>query len=364
MTIYRGFDQKFVISAYTQESEDGAAAYDTNLDNTTADNATSMSGFTVGIGKTDIPFNDKEDITGTEHGTNQVIMGKGNSITYSETKAKPHTVAILGILAFGDWTTTGAAGTGFTHKITPIAHASNLPSVQADHYIAGVRTEYNGLKCNSFTLAGNEGEAISVESELIGSGTRTIQASTTYPDDVTESWLFTHHANVYLENGASIAIQADPHLQGSRVITAGTPDDISIYLKSFQFNWNNTLSARYGFGSETIQQNEHIKREGTLTLELQFRNDGELAFFTNQTALAFELDLQGALIVAEQTLRYGVKLVIPHIKLNASPEPQGAVGEFVTCTFDGAIYTPVEDGKEVVYLTVYNAVEEYLQILS
>ena len=351
MAQLKGWDRKVAMSCFTQES-----SYNDGVDNTTNDNASLMYGYEIGVDFADTIVNDKEEITGYEHGTSSQLTTKGIKITYKEAKTKPHTVAFLGMLAFGSWT-SAAQNAMYLHTITPVSHDSDLPSIEVDEEFGHLWHKYKGVKVNSFKLSASAGEPLALEVEMMGSGTKDRQTSrfTTNPDKVEECWLFAHQATIKLETGANISIDATPAI-GTQAISGGTPTDISVRLKSFEFTRNNNLEGNYGFGSQVLQELEHKKRENTISLELQFLDETYLDYFNNQTNMALDIEFIGSLVSGSD--HYAVKLVIPKFRLAAAPTPTGGVGDFVTCTFDGQVYNDTTNPD--VILVVQNSQETYL----
>ena len=352
MLTKKGWDRNLMLSLFKKE-----AAYDAGVTMSNA-NACSMKGFEVTIDWDDKVQDDKDAITGQEFGTDQEFITQAVKLSYKEPRAKPNSLIGLAALALGDITSTqDGAYTAYKHKIKPIASGSALASIHAEEKFGGIQYAYKGVKCNTLKIAGEAGGYISFEAGLLGSGTRATSA-TAFAAAITESWLKINKCKVWLEDGTDISISATL-VQDAEDISSATPVDLKTRMKSFEFNWDNGMEGQEGFaGAGVFQDIDYGRRKADLKFSLLFSDDTELNHFLNQTPLAIEFDLKGALIAAGGTMYYGAQIIIPRFKLKKAPLPKGGVNDILTCDFECDVQN---DGTNpVVLIEGYNAVAAYL----
>ena len=356
-TLKKGWDRSTMMSLFLKE-----ATYDAGV-LMTAPGACSMKAFDMSVDWPDIVATDKDMITGYEHGTDQEILMTAAKMTYKEDNVKPNSLAGLAALVLGSTTPTqDGALTAYRHHIVPVTYGTALPSIQVEDKFAGLQYAYKGVKGDRLKLSGKAGGFLSMEVDLLGSGTRATSA-TEFAASITESWLKMGSANVWMETGANISVVSSPALsQGSENISSATPDNLGPRLLSFEFLWDNKLKGQPGFGGGLVFQDiDSGRRTGGLKFTLEFSSDTELAYYTSQVACAFELNLKGAQIVTASpasTLYYGAILQIPLFKLKPAPLPKAGPNDTVTQEFDCEIY---DDGTNTaVILDVFNAQAAYL----
>ena len=351
----KGWDEQFMLSGFSKE-----ATFDTGV-TMNASNAFSLKGFSpIGVEWDDTVVNDKDDVTNTEFGTDQELVEQGVKLPVALPKAKPNDVAALATLTLGSITSTLDVATAYGHKITPVAMGSALPSIQAEHKKGGIQYAYKGIKSNSLKLSAEAGGHLSVESELIGSGTRSASA-TAFVASITESWMKMNNAKCWTETGSNISITGTL-VQGAQDISNVTPDDLKVRIKSFEFGYNNNLEKQIGFGGAGVAQDiDYARRTMDLKFTLNFLNSAaatEFAYYTAQDAVAFEIDLKGSIISGGGTSYYGVQLIIPRGKLKKAPLPQGGPSDILTQEYELDIQN---DGtNDPVIIEVYNAQAAYL----
>lgn len=359
MITKKGWQQSLMMSLFRQESADGAAKYNEPVAITDSLGC-SMKGFEVTPEYADEVANDREEVSGTEHGTHQEIVAPRVNMTYSEPKAKPNTLIGLAALTLGNITSTqDGAYDGYKHKIVPATVGTALPSITAEHLKGGVQTLYSGLKGNSLTISGEAGGMVAVEASLLGSGHRAA-SSTAFAAALVESWLKMCSLKAWLESGASISIGATL-VQGAQDISSETGTPLDARLQSFSFTWNNNLEPQPGIGTcGVLADADYGRRSGELTLGLLFNSQADLDYYLNQTVVAVELDLKGGIIDADGSLYYGAQIIAPKLYLTAAPLPQGGAGDTLTCEFAMSLF---DDGTNpAVIIEGYNAVEEYLAL--
>lgn len=351
----KGWDRQFMMSGFTKED-----TYDAGATAMTATHAFSLSGFKAVTEWDDEVANDKEDVTGVEHGTDQIIKTKSVKMTVTEEKAKPNTLAALATLVLGSVVTTkDSTDDAYRHKITPIAMGTASPSMETGDKNGDIQYKYTGVKGSSLKISGEAGGFVMLEAELMGSGTRASDA-TAFPASITESWMCLSNASCFLETGANISITSTL-IQAAEDISSATPDDLGVRIKSFEFTYNNNSEKQIGFGGGGVAQDIDVaRRTATLTFTLNFLSTTaatEFAYYENQDAVAFEIDLKGSVIdlsaPAGVPLYYGMQLIIPRGKLTKAPLPEGGPSDIYTQAYELDIQ---DDGtNDAVIIEVYNA---------
>lgn len=326
-------------------------------------NACAMKGFDLSVDWPDKIENDKGQVTGYEHGSTQEILMQAVRMTYKEAMAKPNTLALLANLVLGSRTSTqDGALAAYRHRIVPVAHGTALPSMQVEDKFAGIQYAYKGIKGNRLRLTGKTGGYLSLEAELIGSGTREASAAS-FAASISESWLKMGDCKVFLETGADISIVTSPAWsQGAENISSGTPDALSPRMESFEWTWDNNLKGQAGFGGGLVLQDiDYERRAASLKFSLTFASAAELAYYTAQNPCAMEFNFKGAQIVTASpasTLYYGAILVVPQFRLKAAPLPKAGPNDTITQDFEAEIF---EDGTNAAsIIEVFNAQAAYL----
>ena len=354
MQTKKGWDQDLMMSVFTKE-----ASYDAGVTMNDT-NSCSMMGFEFEPEWPDELVNDKDEVTGTEHGTDQEINTQGFKASYKEPKARPNAVAAMAALALGDITTTkDGAENAWKHEIVPVAVGTAIPSIHVEHKKGGVQYKYTGVKGNSLKLSAEAGGPVALEAELMGSGTRATSA-TAFTSKISESRMFMKNAKVWMESGASISITAIGSLvQDAEDISSATPDDLKIRFKSFEFGFNNNIEPQLGAGGAGVAHDiDYGRRAIDLKFSLLFNDATELNYFLNQNPMAIEIDLKGAQITGASTMYFGMQLIIPRFKIKNAPLPQGGVGDVLTLDIEADVQ---DDGtNDAVIVAVYNAQDGYM----
>lgn len=353
MTVTRkGHADEAMMSLFLKET-----AYDAGV-TMNASNACSMKGFEMDVEWSDKVTDDKDTVSNKEFGTDQEITSYGVDITYKESRCKPNTLAGLAKLVMGACTSTkDGANDGYTHRITPVAVGTALPTMQVEHIKGGLQYAYKGVAGSSLKLSGEAGGYLALECAMKGSGTRSTSA-TGMVAKISESWMKLSSMKVWMETGANIAIDATPS-QAVEDISSATPDALSTRMKSFSFSFDNGLDLQPGFGGEMVAQGADFgRRKIECSVTLLFNDATELAYFTAQDACALEFDLAGAVIDADGTLKYGMSLQITRAKIKKAPLPKGGVNDILTCDIE---FDVQDDGtNSACILEVYNAQAAYL----
>ncbi|MDF1537143.1 MAG: phage tail tube protein [bacterium] len=352
MARLKGKSTELMMSLYTKELtyDAGVTMNDTN--------ACSMKGYTVEEDWPDEVQSDREEITGSEFATVQEIITKGFSTPVGIPKARPNDIIGLMALAMGGGVTSTQDGvTGaYTHKVALAGIEAAMPSIQSEIKKGGIQYGYKGVMCNSIKLACDAGQPVSVEVELIGSGTRATSA-TAFASKITESWVKASQALAWLESGTDISISASL-VQGAEDISSATPADLKARIKRFEFSLNNNMEGDFGYGSEVFQVLDKGIRELGLMVDLTFADATEMNHFLNQDNLALELDFKGAQVPTASTLYYGFQLVVPRCRLQKVPLPKGGPMDALTQSLEVEF---LDDGTNQVFLFEgYNAKSQYL----
>lgn len=350
----KGWNQNLMMSLFTKETAYNAAV------TVNSTNYCSLTGHAdYNPDWADDVRNDKGEVSGYEHGTDQEIIYQGFKFNYSEPAAKPNSV--IGLLAAGLGGITASQDGGLTayaHVLTPVTAGTQLPSFNLIGKKGGVQYLYKGCQVNAFELSGEEMKPLSFSAEIIGSGYRATNADA-FADEISESWMLLKNGYIWLESGATISIDA-ANTQGSENISSGTPTDLKARVKSFRYKWNNNIELQGGFGNGNAYANDadYGRRSSELDLTLRFGSSTDIDYFENQTALALEIEIKGAVIAGGGSMYYGLALIIPRFKLTKAPLPEGGVNDTLTHTYTADIQN---DGtNNPVIITGYNAQAAYL----
>lgn len=366
MITKKGWEQALMFSLFRQESAASAAKYGEAVTMNDA-NACSMKSFEFNPEWADEPVTDRDEVSGTEHGTVQEIVEQRVNMTYNEPKAKPNSVIGLIALVLGDITSSGSAP-GYKHRIIPVQHGVALPSIQVEHKNGGIQYKYNGVKGNSITLSGEAGGLVNLEANLMGSGARATSA-TTFAAAITESWIKLNQMKIWMESGVNIQVKPATLGQGTQNISSTTPSALDIRFKSFSFTYNNNLEPQPGAGGAGyLLDADFGRRNIELTFQLLFGSQTDLDLYINQTPVAIELDFKGAETSAASGIYYGFKLIFPNFKLAVPPLPQGGPGDILICDFTATVLswkdTDDSNKDKPVIFEGYNKIAEYLTIAT
>lgn len=301
-----------------------------------------------------------DDDTESEFPTLQEINMKKFAYTYSENKAKPNSMAGLIALALGGMAVTQDGGfTAYRHDLTPVAPGTELESISSLVKEGGSQYQYDGIIGNSFKVSGSRDNGfIALESELMGSGKRATNGAAV-PSKISEVWMAVRHTKAWLETGANISINGSP-AQGAQGISSGTPEDLKIRLRDWEFTWNNNFRMNPGWGADYTQQATYgPRRSAAFKFTLDFDTaDLEFAYYLAQDPVAFEIDCTSQTVIdAGGSYKYGFKMVIPKMQLKP-PEREGGFGDYLT---EGFPMTILDDGvNPVVKFHIYNGKSAYL----
>lgn len=351
MTNVPGWQRRIALSLYKKE-----ATYNAGVTINSA-NACEMNQFdSEARDFSDQVEDDSAEITGSEFPTTQEIIHQGFMLPYSEPKAKPNSLAGLGALVLGNITSTqDGALAAYRHKITPIAYGTTLPSIAAE-IKDGTQWSATGIIGKSLKISGKEDGFVSLSAELVGSGTRATSA-TAFPAKITESWLKTTQMKVWLETDPNVSIDATP-VQDAENISSGTPDDLKIRIRGFDFEWDNQPFLNYGYGSIVLQAADMgVRRSAKLSFSLLYKDDTELNYYLSQDNAVIEFDAKGGLIAAGGAMYYGFNLIVPRFRFKKIGL-KGKAGDFLTQDYECTILNDGTNPEVILY--VYTAKAAYL----
>ena len=282
--------------------------------------------------------------------------------TYTEPRVKPNSLAGLLGLSLGTIASTkDGAFNAWRHKLTPASPVA-LPSIGAQiAHQNSSQYEYKGVKANGFTLWRN-GAYLTLESPLIGSGTRAA-SSTTFPASVTESWLHWGDCNLWLKDtdGTAITIPTTP-TQGSTNLGVGAVN-VSKRVRTFEIDHPNNLLDQMGYRPSTGKVRGHLhtaKRETTLRLGFDVATDREaeeLDWYLSQHKMAFEINGDsGTVIAGGGTFKFGFIVLIPRLQIRRIPRSEE--DEFDVLTIEGRVMDDKTNPVAVAF--VYNGQSTYL----
>lgn len=302
----------------------------------------------------------KGTVSGTEHGvvSQQEIIAQGFKLPLAFPAVTPDIWTGFWALALGAITSTQDGATGsYAHAMEPVAVGVALPSVNVIGVKGGVQYLNNGAKANSVEVSGVEGKPVSFSVDVIGSGTRSVDAGAALTP-ISESWMLCKNAKIWLESGANRSLAATA-TQGTEDISSATPDVLHTRVKSFKVKYNNNLEEQIAMGAAGVLTDLHY---GTRTIEcsceLRFNDATEIAYYTAQDSLNIEFDIKGGIIAGGGTTYYGGQIRLTEMKLKKAPLPKGGVADPLTCTLEFEVF---EDGTNPpIMVTGYNAQAAYL----
>ena len=161
MITKKGWDRNLMLSLFKKEATFNAGV------TMSAPNACSMKGFEGEVTYDDKVVNNKDEVTGTEHGTDQELIAQGVKFSYKEKNAKPNSLAGIAALVMGNVASTqDGVLAAYKHKIIPVAVGTALPSIQVEEKFGGIQRAYNGMKGASLKIAAEAGGLVSLDAEL------------------------------------------------------------------------------------------------------------------------------------------------------------------------------------------------------
>jgi len=354
--IKKGWDQHFMAS--TLAEEDGGV-YNAGVATVDATTHTAGKGFLLERTWEDSIATDKEEVTGTEHGTDQEITEKRTGGTITFPKGQEHWIGFFAAAVLGAEVLTPDAGVqAWRHAFTPVVEGTALKSFQLLHSLGGQQYTYKGCKGNSLKISGEEEGYISAEFAWLGSGARA-KSSESLVAAPSNNWSPINLADVFMESGADISITAQAAwVQGAENISSATPETMNKRVMSWEVIFNNNLEMIAGAGGDgELQELQYGRRTIELKLGLRFKDQTELDHYLAQDVLALEINVKGASI-GDGTYFEGFTLVIPRFKLKTPPLSGGDPGATLEIELEADVQN---DGTNKAFqLNVYNETATYL----
>ena len=351
-----GFEQSFMISTAAEED---AGVYDDGVATVDATTHTAGKGFLQERDWSDQLATDKDEVTGTEHGTDQEITEKRAGGTLTFPKGQAHWMGFFAAAVLGVFPATqDAANNAWRHECSPVVAGVSLKSWQMFHTIGGQQYKYTGCKGEVLKISGEEEGYITAEMGWMGSGTRAKDSESLVTAPVS-SWVPFNLATLWMESGSDISITAQASMvQGAENISGATPENLNKRLKSFEVIFNNNFEQKAGSGGAGVLHDlEYQRRTIELKMTLRFKDQTELDHYLAQDALALEINVKGGVLAAGAYFE-GFILVIPRFKLKAPPLDSGDLGAPLEIELEADVQ---DDGTNKAYLlNVYNTTEIYL----
>jgi hypothetical protein len=311
-------------------------------------------------------------LTGREFPTHQEIPRQSMTMTYTEPRTKPNSLAGMLGLTMGAVPYTVQDGTrnAWRHLLR-MGGATSLPSmvVHASYDRGTAKTGflYRGVKCSTITLS-NNGAYWQLAATLIGSGRRVGDTPNVSIVPIQENWLRWGDTRFFLKplpTGARLSVPSGTVQRSSSLGTVGTGGvlELSPFMRSFSVTLNNNLAAEAGYRPFTgaVRGNFHAARR-EITAEITFDIDsaheaGYLDNYLSQKNLALEVDCASyAPIITGGVFRWGFSLIFPALRLTRLA--RGQQDQIETLTYSALA---LDDGVNAPMTAwVYNRRPRYL----
>lgn len=313
----------------------------------------------------DVIITDRDVIHGSQFATITEITGQDLRLAYAEPRVRPTNLAGFAALVGGVVASTkDGTFAAWRHKCTPVGAAVALPSIGAIEKSSGEQYKYTGVCADTFkiTRGGPNNRYFALDVGLVGSGTRVTDA-TAFVAKVAENPFSWGKVKCFLEAAPNIAVRATP-AQGSINISAGAGTELTARLLSFEFSHNNALDVQDGYYPGTGLVRGRLDHGEGRTAHIKVTlivNPATLAtergYFTAQTGLALELNLDsGVLVAAGGTFKFGFDLIVPLLHL--APITRGVQTDWATITLEGDC---MDDGTNPLWIFyVWNGYTAYL----
>jgi hypothetical protein len=296
-------------------------------------------------------------LTGREFPTHAEIARQSMTMTYTEPRCKPNTIAgLLGLAMGGIPVATKDPNAPVYRQALTMGGATSLPSISVRAMYdrptydvpskSGTIFNYAGVKVSTITLS-NNGAYWQLAATLMGSGKRTPVGvpKPPLPAVVEEPWLRWGDTKIYLRplKAGTLTIPKAP-AQRSVNLVGGTPVstniDLSCWTRSISITLNNNFATDAGYRacSGMFRENLHSTRR-EITGELTFDVDNSferqaLLTYLNQYNMGLEIDCAAATpITPTSTMRYGFSLLIPAARLSQVTRGEQDTLENLTFSF-------------------------------
>jgi len=349
----KGWQQNFMISLFKKGAIDAALPVN-------ATNFCSLKGHDDWKPEyADALLTDYDEVTGSEHATDQELNTQGLKFTITMKHARPNFIFGCMLMAMGSHSSAqDGAVDAWKHTGSIIAPGTALPYVNVIGKKGGIQRLDKGVVCNSVGIWSEEGGPISCTAEFLGSGHRATNADA-FVAAISEARMLARHALLWTESGASISVDGTL-TQGLENISTGAAVSVGARCKSWKFKYNNNCAGEFGHGGDgTFQNIDFGRRTLELSMVMRWNDATELGYYENQTNLAFEADVKGGTLIAVGGTFYpGFNLVVPRFRLNKAPLPDGGVGDKLTVPYNTIF---LDDSTNPIFkFAGYNAVDVYL----
>lgn len=271
-------------------------------------------------------------LTGLEWPTHQEIARQSMTMTYTEPRTKPNTIAGLLGLAMGGipQATKPGPSAAYRHALT-LAGATELPSIAVqvnyDQAQVGTSWRYHGVKVSTITLS-NNGAYWQLAATLMGSGKR-LSTVNTLPAPlavIPEHWLRWGDTRLYLRplTAGTLVLPTVP-AQGAPNLSGGTTTgviDMSCWVRSCSLTVNNNFVADDGYKpcSGLIRHNlQGSRREITVELTFDVESTYEVRALDNylsQYNMGLEIDCMSTESVQPGTaMTFGFNVIVPAARI-------------------------------------------------
>lgn len=323
-------------------------------------------------------------LTGREFPTKQEIARQSMTLTYTEPRTKPNTIAGLLGLAMGGIpvATKDPNALAYRHALS-LGGATSLPSISVrtlyDHprydpeTASGTVFRYDGVKVSTITLS-NNGAYWQLAATLMGSGSRPMlrvaqaTAPSATPTVVEEPWLRWGDTHIYLRplTTGRTALSPTP-IQRSANLLGGAPSDrtidLSCWTRSLSLTLNNNFATDAGYRacSGVNRENLHSTRreitgEITFDVDSSFERDAIRAYM-QQYNMGLEIDCAArSVMTPTSTMRYGFSILLPAARLTQITRGEQDTLENLTYAF-----TALDDRvNQPMYAWAYTQRSRYL----
>lgn len=294
-----------------------AAAKESDYD--TARAVDSMIRFNAGVMPNDEvqTVNDQDLIGGTEEASDAELLVQSLALPFAQNRVKPHTLAFTAAYALGGVAVTTPSGATDTrkHTFTPQASAAQ-PSFTLEGLMkTGVQLKYSGLFIDSFglTFQRSANRYLNLSGQAYGSGTQV--AGTATESEIVEGGLNAANAAVWFDNTTYEGSTGDDlDLTDNELTSNPTADSANIVSLDWQYRNNMDTDFLYEVGSgEQFGGDDRLARDQTVTLVRLYQDETYRAYATDQTEVALQCKVKGALI--ETGFYYGMNLIFPLLQI-------------------------------------------------
>lgn len=329
MVIERHLVDRIEMGLYSKESVYGQGITPYNMNS--ACQMTDFDDASAHVTWDDMVQGNTDVLTGKEFPTHQELPRQSVTMTYTEPRTKPNTIAgLLGLTMGGTVVTVKDGPRNAWRHWLRIGGATSLPSIAVhasyDRSTNATGFRYYGMKCSTITLS-NNGPYWQLAATLVGSGRKVGDAANPTIVPIQENWLRWGDTRFFLKplpTNVRLTVPSGTVQRASSLGTVGTGGvlELSPFMRSFSVTLNNNLAVEAGYRPWTgeYRGNFHAARR-EITAELTFDVDSayEASYLDNylqQTNLALEVDCASYRpILPGGVFRYGFQLLFPALRL-------------------------------------------------